>query len=95
MQKREFFVRYTGAMIRAYSSSLLMPLLSTVLLSLALPWVGYTFLVWIALVPLFLFLSDERVTRMKALAVSFFALFIHMLLVAYPLMHISGAWWAG
>lgn len=90
-----FFVRYNTEMIRAYSSSFLMPLLSALLLSLSLPWVGFSYLVWVALIPLFLFIFDERTTKMTLIAYSCAALFIYNLAAVFPLFFVSGAWWAG
>ncbi len=78
-----------------YSHSFAFPLVAGLLLSLALPWVGFTFLVWVALVPLLLFVSDPRVSFIRASSVGGVVLFCHMLVVAYPLMHIEGMWWAG
>jgi apolipoprotein N-acyltransferase len=57
--------------------------------------VGLNFLVWIALVPLLLFVSDSRVSHIRAVVTGGVVLFGYMLVVAYPLMHIEGVWWAG
>ena len=78
-----------------HRNSLFFPLASALLLTLALPWVGLTFFAWVALVPLLLFVSDERVSRSKLFFGTAIALLAYMLAVAYPLMHIEGAWWAG
>lgn len=78
-----------------HRNSLFFPLASAFLLTLALPWVGLTFFAWVALVPLLLFVSDERVSRSKLFFGTAIALLAYMLAVAYPLMHIEGAWWAG
>lgn len=77
------------------SNSFVFPLATGLLLSLALPWVGLNFLVWIALVPLLLFVSDPRVSHIRAAVIGGVVLFGYMLVVAYPLMHIEGVWWAG
>lgn len=93
--RNRFFVRYNINMIRKYSSSAWLPFLSALLLSLALPWVGFSFLIWVAFVPLLLFLADERISRTKAFTASALALLLFMFALAYPMMHIEGAWWAG
>lgn len=71
------------------------PILSAALLILALPWVGFGPAVFIALVPLFLFISDDRVTRFRALLWGAGTLLLFMFFVAYPLMRIEGSWWMG
>ncbi len=78
-----------------YSDSLVFPALTAVLLSLALPWVGFTFLIWVAFIPLLLFLSNKNVSKTKIYLATASVFFLYMFFAVYPLMHIEGAWWAG
>ena len=87
-------MKFLNQIIR-HTNSGYYPLLSTLLLILALPWVGTGIIAFIALVPLFLFITDERVTRLKRVVYSTLALFLFMLFVAFPFMRVEGTWWNG
>ena len=73
--------------------TLWLPFLSGILLSLTLPQVGLWPLVWIALVPYVLFLSDNRVTAWKNILGSLLFGVPYGIATVYPLMQITGWWW--
>ncbi len=77
------------------ANSLYYPLASALLLILALPWVGLGPIVLVALIPLFLFLTDPRVSRLRAYTFGGGAILLYMLCAVYPLMQVEGSWWVG
>jgi apolipoprotein N-acyltransferase len=80
--------------IMRHASGNLAPLLSALLLFLASPWIGFTGLAWIALAPILLYVTLAPLTISRVVAV-LFSLFAYALSIAYPYMHVEGAWWAG
>ncbi len=81
--------------ISGNSHSALYPLVSVLLLILALPWVGFGPIALVALVPLFLFLADTHVSRRRAYVLGGGVILIYMLFAVYPLMRVEGTWWVG
>lgn len=81
--------------MRVYATSLWLPVLSGILLSLTLPYVGVWPLVWVALVPLFAFASNTAQTSSRLVWGTLIFWTIYAMAVVYPLTHISGWWWGG
>jgi apolipoprotein N-acyltransferase len=74
--------------------SLWLPFLSGILLSLTLPMFGVWPLVWVALVPFFLFASNKHIShRRLCLGVFLFGM-PYAIAVVYPLMRVTGWWWS-
>ncbi len=73
----------------------LLPFTALPLMLLSVPWVGYAHLIWIAFVPMYIFLSDTRVSAWKAILVSSLVLYAFILCSAYPFMQTEGTWWNG
>ncbi len=85
---------YNGVM-RLYQTSLWFPLLSGVLLSLTLPYVGGWPLVWVALVPLFAFASNTTQTPSRIAGGTIIFWLIYAMAMIYPLSNFTGWWWGG
>lgn len=81
--------------MRVYTTSLWLPALSGILLSLTLPYIGLWPLVWIALVPLFAFASNSAETPSRIAWGTLFFWTIYAMAVIYPLTRIAGWWWGG
>ena len=81
--------------MRVYATSLWLPVLSGLLLSLTLPYIGVWPLVWIALVPLFAFASNSALTPSRIAWGTLIFWTIYAMAVIYPLMRITGWWWGG
>ncbi len=81
-------------MLRIYQSSLWWPILSGVLLSLTLPYFGVWPLVWVALLPLFMFASNRVLTYGRLVWGTMLFGMIYAVCVIFPLARISGWWWS-
>ena len=80
-------------MFRIHATSYWLPVLSGILLSLALPYIGVWPLVWIALVPLFAFASNTAQTPSRLVWGTLIFGTIYAIAVIYPLTRITGWWW--
>ncbi|PIP73408.1 MAG: apolipoprotein N-acyltransferase [Candidatus Lloydbacteria bacterium CG22_combo_CG10-13_8_21_14_all_47_15] len=69
------------------------PVLSVLLLWLSLPYMSAGFFVWIALVPLFLFVNLSSTTRKKVFVGALFAGTLYGIAVLYPLASLNAWWW--
>lgn len=75
-------------------TSLWLPFFSGILLALTLPAFGIWPLVWVALVPFFLFASNKHISfRRLCAGVALFAL-PYSIAAAYPLMRVTSWWWS-
>jgi len=70
-----------------------LPLLSGILLSLALSPVGIGALAWIALVPLFIFLKNITTTQKQAVFGGLITGWIYAIVVLFPLSSLNAWWW--
>jgi len=73
--------------------SFMLPIVSGMLLFLTTPAIGLEIFVWIALVPMFIFLAQEKTTSRKALFGGTIAGFIYIIGVLYPLSSLNAWWW--
>lgn len=70
------------------------PLLTGILLSLTLPYIGLWPLVWVALVPYMLFAASPRVGIARNIAGALLMGIPYAIAVTAPLMNITGWWWS-
>lgn len=70
-----------------------LPIISGVLLALALPWFGFSFLVWVALVPLLLFVARSDTTYKRAFQGGLISGVVYFSTVVYPLFSLKAWWW--
>jgi apolipoprotein N-acyltransferase len=75
-------------------SSLWLPFLSGILLSLTLPAFGAWPLVWVALVPFFLFASNKYLSHARLHAGVFLFAMPVAVTIVYPLMRVTSWWWS-
>ncbi|MBI5817084.1 MAG: hypothetical protein HZB09_01520, partial [Candidatus Yonathbacteria bacterium] len=69
------------------------PIISGVLLALALSWFGFSFLVWVALIPLLLFVAQPDTTYKRAFQSGIVTGVVYLSTVAYPLFSLNAWWW--
>ncbi len=72
-----------------------LPMLSSVLLILALPQYGVWPVIWVAMVPYLFFVTEPGQTFRRALAGTFVALAPCALAVVFPLFGLKSAFWSG
>lgn len=77
-----------------YKTSLWLPFLSGMLLSLTLPAFGVWPLVWVALVPFFLFASNKHIGHVRLCTGVFLFAMPVAVTVVYPLMRVTSWWWS-
>lgn len=80
-------------MMRINKSSLWLPFISGILLSLTLPTFGLWPLVWVALVPFFVFISQKSLSHRKLCVGTLFFGIPYAVAVGYPIMRVSNWWW--
>lgn len=74
-------------------TSLWLPFLSGILLTLTLPTFGFWPLVWVALVPFFIFASTKTLPPARLLVGALFFALPYVLAVTYPLLRVTSWWW--
>ena len=79
---------------KSFGKNARLALLSAFFVSLALPYIGWSFLVWFALVPLFFALRRERSLRFAILLTLIFGVFYFIAIIA-PLFELNDVWWGG
>lgn len=70
-----------------------LPILSGVLLAPTLPWIGLSFFAWVALIPLFLFVSKFGLSYTRAFQGGFITGIVYLGTVVYPLFSLKAWWW--
>lgn len=70
-----------------------LPIISGMLLALALPWFDLSFFIWVALVPLFLFVSKSEISPRRAFQGGFMTGVVYFSSVVYPLFSLQAWWW--
>ncbi len=75
------------------SSSVLLPLLSALFFSAALPSFGFWPLAWIALTLLIIFIQSNGQSARRCFWWVAVAAFCYGIVTTYPLLRISGSWW--
>lgn len=74
-------------------TSLWLPFISGILLLLTLPSFGLWPLVWVALVPFFIFASQKTLSHKRLCLGTLFFGIPYAIAVTYPLMRVTGWWW--
>ena len=69
------------------------PVISGVLLALALPWFGFSFLIWVAFIPLLLFVTKSDLSYKRAFQGGMVTGIVYLSTVAYPLFSLNAWWW--
>lgn len=70
-----------------------LPIISGIFLVLALPLLNFSFFVWIALIPLLLFITKTGLTYMRAFQGGMVTGVVYLSTVAYPLFSLNAWWW--
>lgn len=77
-----------------HQTSLWLPFLSGILLSLTLPEFGLWPLVWVALVPFLFFVSDKRTSSRRLFVGTALFAVPYAIAIVYPLMRVTSWWWS-
>ena len=80
-------------MMRIDKTSLWLPFVSGMLLSLTLPAFGVWHLVWVALVPFIIFASQKELSYKKLCLGTLLFGVPYAIVVTYPLMQVTSWWW--
>lgn len=71
----------------------ILPIFSGIFLALTLPWFELSFFVWVALIPLFIFISKPDTSPTRAFQGGLITGVVYFSTVVYPLFSLKAWWW--